>query len=407
MGTILRLAWRNIWRNRRRSLISIASVLFAVLAAMLMRSMQLGFYGRSIDNVVSFFTGYLQIHAPGYWELQTLDKSLELSDSLTACVLRTRGVTCVAPRLESFELVSGGRLTEGAMVVGMDPEAENRMIRLKNKLSGGEYLRPVDNRILLAEGLASHLGLGVGDTAVLFGQGYHGILAAGKYPVAGTVRYPVPDLNNGLAILPLEQAQVLFGAEGRITSLAVTVDGPKRLSSVLSDLKKRFGQRVEILSWEEMMPELVQAIQTDNAGGLIMIFILYMVIAFGILGTVLMMTLERTREFGVLMAVGMKRGILRAVILIESVLLSIIGTAAGILASLPVILYLHVHPLRLHGRGAEATLNYGFEPIFPFSTDPSIFLNQACVVLAIAILASVYPLWRISRMDPVISLRSG
>lgn len=407
MMMYLKLAWRNIWRNKRRSLIAMASVLFAVVIALAMRSMQLGSYRHMIRNTVGFQTGYAQIHGQGYWDSRSINDSFALTDSLVRQTSRIRHITMTTPRLETFTLVSSGEITDGAMVTGIAPVDEHRFTGLKNRLVKGKYLEPQDTGILLAAGLAEHLRVSVEDTVVLLGQGYHGITAAGKYSVAGLLEYPMPELNNRLAYLSLSEAQRLVGAPGRATALAIMIDRQDRLGAVMSELEDRFGREYEVMSWEQMLPEVVQSIEADNASGLIMLLIIYMVIGFGILGTVLMMTMERTREFGMMVAIGMKRGRLRLVAILESLMLTFVGVFTGVLLGVPVLLYLHAHPIQLSGQLREMMVSYGWEPVLPFSLDPMIFVWQALIVLIIALAAATYPVWRISRVDPVEALRTG
>jgi len=403
----LKLAWRNIWRNKRRSLIAMASVLFAVIIALAMRSMQLGSYRHMIRNTVGFQTGYAQIHGMGYWDSRSINDSFTLTDSLTRETGRIRHITMTTPRLETFTLISSGEITDGAMVTGIAPAEEHRFTNLKNRLAEGRYLHPGDRGILLARGLAEHLQAGVKDTVILLGQGYHGITAAGKYEVAGLVEYPLPEMNNLMAYLSLAEAQQLAGAPQRATALAIMIDRQDRLPGVMAELEDRFGQEYEVMSWEDMLPEVVQSIEADNASGLIMLLIIYMVIGFGILGTVLMMTMERTREYGMMVAIGMKRGRLRLVAILESLMLTFVGVLSGILLGIPVLIYLHAHPIQLKGQLREMMLNYGWDPVMPFSLDPMIFVWQALIVLVIALAAAAYPVWRISRVDPVEALRTG
>ncbi|MBM3324617.1 MAG: ABC transporter permease, partial [Calditrichaeota bacterium] len=392
MGLYLKLAWRNIWRNKRRSLISISSILLAVVIALVTRSMQLGFYRHSINNAVSFYMGFLQIHAPGYFENQSIDRSYEISDSLFEILERVPHVTTAAPRLESFALASCGDVTDGVMVIGTDPARESQLTGLEKRVKKGRYLQPDDDGVLLAQGLADHLGVGVGDTIVLLGQGYHAVTAAGKYIIIGIVEFPTLEMNTRMIFMPLRLAQDFLAAENRITSMAVMIDKEPELAAVVARLKSELGEKFDVLSWEDMLPELVQYVQSDNASGIIMLAILYMVIGFGILGTILMMTLERTREFGMLMAVGMRRGVLRGIVVTESILLSLIGALVGMIAGIPVILYLHQHPIYLGGEWADAMQRWGFDPILPFATDASIFFWQGLSVLIIALIASLYPL---------------
>jgi len=407
MGLYFNLAWRNIWRNKKRSIISISSVLFAVVIALVTRSMQLGSYEKMIDNSVSFYTGYIQIHAKGYWDKRSFDQTFILTDSLLEVVDRTANVTLSAPRLESFALASADRVSGGTMLLGIDPEREDRLTSLKHRLAEGEYLTPNDDGILLAKGLANHLKVGVGDTIVFISQGYQGMTAAGKYAVKGLINFPNPELNNRMSYLALSTAQHLFSADGRVTSLAVMITKPKLLDQVYSDLKGKFDQRYEVMSWEEMLPEMVSYIEFDNAQGMVTLVIIYMVVGFGILGTVLMMTLERTREFGMLLAVGMSRARLRMVITLESILLSVTGALAGALLGFPVLLYYSHNPIQLTGEYETAMLSYGLEPVMPFLLEPGLFVAQTLAVLVIALIVAVYPVWRVGKLEPCIALRNG
>jgi putative ABC transport system permease protein len=406
MRMYLSLAWRNIWRNKKRTAITIASIVFALMIALFARSMQLGSFSKMIDNMVSFYTGYAQIHSAGFWERQTIDRSFGYSDSLASLAEGVRNVTVVAPRLESFALVSSGEQTSGALIVGISPTSEDLITGLGSRVIEGRYLEPGDEHLLLAEGLAARLGVSVGDTLVLLGQGYHGITAAGKHPIAGVVRFPSPDLNTRVGYLTLEEAQFLYGTDNRVTAMVVMVEDQKYLSDVMADLQADYDDSYEVMSWDEMLPELVQLIETKLAGGMVMLFIIYMVISFGILGTVLMMAHERTREFGMLIAIGLQRAKLSLVLFLESVILSILGVIVGSGLGAALVLYMHRNPIVLSGRMAEMMLNYGFEPIMPCAFDVTIFVNQASVVLAIAVIVSVYPVLRALRLAPVEAMRS-
>ena len=220
----LKLAWRNIWRNKRRSFITIGSITFAVLLACVMRSMQLGSYERMIENAARFYTGYIQLHENGYWEEKTIDRSFDFDPALLEMVEQTDGVDLGVPRVESFALAAYGTKTKGSMVLGMDPSKEDGLTRIKEKLVEGEYLTNDDNGVLIAEGLAKYLKIGIGDTLVLLGQGYHGSNAAGLFPVKGIAKFPVPTQNDQTIYLSLSKAQWFYGVDNQITSLSLVVD---------------------------------------------------------------------------------------------------------------------------------------------------------------------------------------
>ncbi|HDY86937.1 hypothetical protein LCGC14_1607470 [marine sediment metagenome] len=403
----LRLAWRNIWRNKRRTLITIASVFFAVILAIIMRSAQEGVYGNMIKNVVGFYTGYIQVHNRGYWEEKTLDNSFKEDEQLYELLNGITAVKDAIPRLESFALASSDHNTKGAMVVGIDPGKEKIVTHLDEKISKGEYLKDEnENGVLIVEGMARQLKLDVGDTLILIGQGYHGVSAAGKYPVKGLLQFGSPELNGLLVYLPIKRAQYMYGAEGMLTSVVVMIDDPDAADKITGDIEKKLNDNYEVMSWTTMMPELIQFIQADKAGGIIIIGILYMIIAFGIFGTLLMMTMERRHEFGVLIAIGMKRLKLSMVMILEALMLSIVGALTGAVASIPIVYYFSVNPIRFTGDMAEAYERFGIEPIMPFKLDLAIMLSQGEVVLVIVMILVMYPFSKILRLNEIEAIGS-
>jgi ABC-type lipoprotein release transport system permease subunit len=406
MSLYLILAWRNLWRNRRRTLISTSSVFFAVFLALAMRSMENGSYDYMIQSAVSLYTGYLQVHGKGYWDKRSLDQSISVSDSQLVSFASLKYVTNVDPRLETFVLLSKDSSTRVAQVIGIDPAKENAMTKLAERITGGRYLRANDTGAVIGSGLARFLGAGVGDSVVIYGQGYHGVTAAARVPVVGILKFPLPALDNSMVYLPLGYAQWLFNAPERLTSVAFMVQSPSDIDEVQARLVAMAGKGTEVMTWEEMMPELVQSIEADSAGGILMLLILYIVIGFGIFGTIMTMTNERAREFGVLISIGMKRGKLIAITAVETVLISLLGAGAGVAAGIPILWYLNLHPIGLTGDLALAMIGYGLEPILPFSVAPAIFLAQTLIVFLLGALCAVYPFLVIRKLRPVAAMRA-
>jgi ABC-type lipoprotein release transport system permease subunit len=406
MGTLfLRLAWRNLWRNRRRTIIAAASVLFAVFLAVVMSSVQTGQHEYMIESAVGFYTGHIQIHGHDYWEKRSLDESIPFDPDMLDSLRSLPHVIHVVPRLETVALISHGNATRVSPVVGVAQGPEDAMTGLGKRIIRGTPLAEWQAGALLAEGLARLLGVDVGDSVVVYGQGYHGVTAAGIVPVSGIVKFPIPDLNNAMFYLPLDRAQELLSAPGRVTAVAIMVDSDDEVNGVLALVRKIAGNGVEVMTWRQMLPELLQAIQADDGGTIIMLFILYVVIGFGIFGTVMMMTSERTREFGITIALGMKRWRLMVVALLEALMISMLGACAGILVAIPTILYFFYHPIWLGGDYAKAMLAYGMEPIIPFSIDPIVFLIQGIIVFSMAALSGLYPLFVLRHLEPVRAMR--
>ncbi len=401
------LAWRNIWRNKRRSLITILSITFAVLLACVMRSMQLGSYARMIDNSVRFYTGYIQIHKQGYWNDKVIDNSFEYDALLQKKVSHLQGLKLDVPRLESFALASFQSQTKGTLVMGVDPDKENELTRVKEKIVQGTFIKSDDDGILLAQGLAEYLNAQVGDTLTLISQGYHGANAAGLFPVRGIARFPLPFQNNQLIYMALPKAQWFYAAPGLVTSVSLLINKPDNTDRVVAQLKSEIDAKVyEVMGWKELVPDLLQSIELDNISGKVMLWVLYLVIGFGMFGTYLMMTAERKYEFGVMMAVGMQRLRLQAVIFLEISMMTTVGVLTGIILSLPILTYFHFHPIHYGKEAAKAIESFGVEAVYPFSLDPVIFTNQAYAIFIMAIVLSAYPLWTIYKMNPVESMRS-
>lgn len=402
---LFKMAWRNIWRNRRRTFITAASILFAVLFASFMDSLQRGAWDNMINNVVNYYFGYVQVHQDGYWEEQSIDKAFFLADSLKQ-VGAVEGVEAVLPRLESFALAAAGETTSGVLVAGILPNVENKMTDLENRLVEGEYLTESDEAVLVASGVADKLGLALGDTLVLISQGYRGVNAAGKYPIKGIAKFGSPDLNKQMVYLPLPAAQYFYGAPGLATSLALKLGGQEDIKPVVAALRTQLDTSAyEVMDWEELLPDLVQARELDTAGNVIVYFILYMIIAFGIFGTILMMSKEREYEFGVLISIGLQRWQLALSVWVEVILLGVLGALSGILLSMPIVYYFKVNPIRFGGEMASSLEKFGFEPIFPATFDMQIFMTQALYVFILTAVLALYPIFKIRKLQPVQAMR--
>lgn len=465
------MAWRNLWRNRRRTLITVASVFFAVFFALVMRSLQLGTYEHMFRNVIESYTGYLQVQHRDFWDNKTVDNVFSFNSALRQKLESHPNATAAIPRFESFALVSSGTLTKGVLVLGIDPEKEtflsdvrSRLVRFRlteenieslkrgglpekysanlDQFAGKSYagapglmldlgisdedsstVMPLFRKhaffrngyfhegepsVLLGDRLAEFLKASPGDTIVLIGQGYQGTTAAGKYRVSGIVRMPTPDFDNRIVYLPINACQELYNAPGMVTSVAIGVrdNSEKEIGRMIMSIGSELEEPLRVAGWREMNELMVNQLEADSKSGIVMIGVLYLVIAFGIFGTVLMMTAERRREFGVLVAIGMQKTKLSAVIVLEMLFIGLIGVAAGALASLPVIYYGHYNPIRFSGDLARMYENYGMEPVMPMMLPGGYFVSQALVVAVIVIIAMIYPLRKIARMEVVNSLKA-
>ncbi|MEM7368230.1 MAG: FtsX-like permease family protein [Bacteroidota bacterium] len=389
-----------------RTLITILSVFFAVLLANFMRSVQEGSYSKMVENMVSFFTGYVQIHDNGYWDEQIIDNSFEVVPVLEQLTTEDKEITSAAPRLRSVALVAHRDVSRAAMVIGVDPEKEQLVTGLKNKVVAGKIFENGERSILISDGLAEKLGLGIGDSLVLLGAGYHGSMANDLLPIGGLVHFGNPDLNKRIVYMSIETAQEFFGAPNRLTDYALQLDDADKSKEIVKSLRAELDTSTyEIMDWEEMTPELIQMIEADRGGGVIFMGILYLIIGFGIFGTLLMMTAERKYEFGVLVAIGMKKWRLGLVLFFEILFMAALGVLLGSLFALPLVTYFHFNPIEFTSM-ADAYAEFGIEPILPTKIDPQIFLSQGIFVFFITIVMSVYPLLKVLGLNPIDSMKA-
>ena len=407
MRTLLKIAWRNIWRNKRRTMITVASIMFALFFALIMRGFQKGSYAKMKENAIEAYSGYLQVQDVKYWDDKTINNTFTIDQTVIQNFENDPRINAVFPRLETFSLASSGEATKGVVVMGILPDKEDKMTKIKSYLEEGEFIEEGGHEIMVAQDLAKFLDIKINDTIVLFSSGYHGATAAGLYPVKGILKLPTPEMNRSTVYLNLAETQDLFSAPERMTGLIFDLNNMEDSGAIVDTVKKDLDLSVyAVMSWEEMNKELLQMIETDNAGGVIMIAILYMVIAFGIFGTVLMMTNERIREFSVMISVGMQKIKLATVIVMELVMLTSLAVLAGILISLPVMYYFLYNPIQFSGDAVEVMQDFNFEPVMPMSIEGNIFVFQAIAISILSLVAMSYPVIKIMKLDVVNGLRS-
>lgn len=270
------------------------------------------------------------------------------------------------------------------------------------------FLEENDQGILVSDRLAGFLKVAIGDTVILMGQGYHGASAAAIFPVRGIIKMPVAEIDSKLIIMTIPAAQAFFDVKGSITSLSINLTG--KSNRIMSGARKKISllltdKTTTLKTWEDLNPVLVQQIQGDSQTGVATLAMLYFIIFFGIFGTVLMMISERTREFGVLIAIGMQKRRLKRIITIEMILLGILGLIAGMITSAPVIMYFYFNPILLKGDIGKMMEDIGWDAVMPTAWFGPYFYWQAIVVLLMVLTATLYPLRKISRLKEIDALR--
>ena len=358
-----------------------------------------------VKGVVSFYSSYIQVHKKGYFDEQTLDNVLELNDTLLRNIRADKNVKRASPRLETFVLASTGQTTVGCMMTGIVPSQESELIQLSKKVTGGTYLADTGTGLIIAEGLAHKLNVKLNDTLILLGQGYQGATAADRYVIKTMVTFGSPQLNDRILFMPLKQAQDFLNAPNKATSIVVSIDDLKPADFVRKQLKKNLSRYYEVVTWQEMIPDVVATVKSKESSELIVTLMLYLLVSFGIFATLLMMMAERRFELGMLMAVGMKKRQLAFVVMLESILVSMVGCLLGLAASIPLTFFWASHPLRFAGGTKSMYEKMGFEAVIPMSTNADIFYKQVMIIGIISLLLSAYPLYKIFTMNALKAMR--
>ncbi len=404
---LLRLAWRNIWRQKRRTILTASAIALTLFLSLIMRAFQEGQYTHNILNSAKMGTGIVQLQNPEYKENNSIDELLPASEEFISETREIDTIDYLLPRIDSFILAASDQRSKGVLLSGISPSLEDAYSNISSRIIKGQYLSDDATGVVVGEGVAHYLGLTVGDDIVFYGQGYRGQMAAGLFEIKGIVHYPIKEMNNQLVYLSLHDAQQLFGTGNQVTSWVIGFNNLAELPFVTQQLNSAYFEGVSVRDWRDLSPELEQSIVLDRVGGLIMMYLLYIVVGFALFATLLMMTLERLREFSVMLATGMTRAQLLRLIAIESGLIGVLGIGVGVLMASPLLFYFYHQPIRLAGEMAQAMLDMGYEPVMPVSLDPALFYEQIVIVAAITAVSLVYPMWRVMKLDAVSGLKGG
>ncbi len=402
-----RLAWRNVWRNTRRTGLCVASTVFAVFLVVLSVAMATGTHEKMIEDGVRIHSGHVTVAGRGYREDRTLERFLRLEPGLVSTLSETPEIRGWAPRVTSFALLSLGTASQGAAIVGVDPAREGSVTTLSERVREGRFLAGNGEReIVLGARLADSLGAKLGDEVLVYGVAYSLETAYELFTVVGLLQLPEPELERNLSLVSLSNAQSFFVFGDRISEVVVRVASADDAPAV-RDLLAAALPDIEVHTWNELMPELEQIVLLDDAGMYVTLVILVVVVAFGILNTILMAILERTRELGMMMALGLRPGAIFRVVYWESTFMAGLGLVVGLALALPVVLYLAANPIPLTSEAISGmTEMVGMEPVVVFKLKPLNPIGSALTILAVGALAAAYPAFKASRGRPVDALRT-
>lgn len=402
---LIALAWRNVLRNRRRSAITLSSIAIGLAAMTFLWGMIDGINRQMVENTTRYFAGDVQVHLRGYHDDPTLDRAMEDTGRLLATLRAHPGVQAASPRLEGKALASRGDKSRGLLVSGVSLADEANVTVLFGAIMEGEPLRDGAPGMLIGEKLAEALRVRAGEDIVLVGQAYDGSLASARVPVRGIFRTKIDELDGFLAVMPLEAAREFYAAPGGATGAALRLRDATGLDRVRGELEAQLGDRYEVLGWPRLLPMVAVSTRFHEVVSYVVLLVFFVVVAAAVANPVLMAVLERTREFGIMLAVGMSRARLLSLVLVESAVLGIAGLAAGNALGLAITGYFAGTGMNLGGFEAGLRTMPGLSDVVYPALVPARSAMLSGLVFAIACLMAVYPAAKAAGLDPVRAIR--
>lgn len=399
------LAWRNVLRNRRRSAITVSSIAIGLAAMTFLWGFIDGINRQMVENSTRYFAGDAQVHLSGYHDDPTLDLTMAEAAGVLRSVRAHPEVEAASLRLEGKALVSRGDKSRGVMIAGVSPRDEASVTVLFGAIAEGQPLAEGASGVLIGEKLAEALNARAGDEIVFVGQAYDGSVASARYPVRGVFRTQIDELDGFYAVMPLETAREFYAAPDGATAVVLKVRDARRLDAVRAGLAGTLGERFEVLGWPRLLPMVAVSQRFHEVVSYVVLLVFFVVVAAAVANPVLMAVLERTREFGIMLAVGMSRSRLLALVLVESMLLGFAGLVLGNLLGIGLTGYFVVNGINLGAFEAGLRTMPGLSDVVYPVLLPARTLMLSALVFGVACLMSVYPAAKAAGLEPVEALR--
>ena len=406
---LLSLAWKNLWRSRRRTLITLAALSFSLMLVQAVHNLSFGVYSAMIDSGVRAGTGHLVVYQREYVTSRDEQYSFDPQD-LPARIGALAGVEAVLPRIYLPGLAQSSRESRGILLTGVLPQAEQQVNPFLQALPVGQQLPSLNGReAILGSRLLKELQLKLGNKFVVTLQSRSGELVSEMFRVHGVVTTGVKSIDKSLLLVGRERAATLAGTPGEIHELAVILTDQRADRLVYPALQQLLQGRNELIgiSWDEAMPNLSNAIKLDYASQKFIFVIMLLIVTIGVINTLLMSVMERFREFGVILAIGASAIRLRMLVFVEALLLGIVSMLFGSLLGALVTWYLQAVGIDLRNFISES-LEFGgviFDPIMRADWDYSYMVKMAFFTLLLSLVAAVYPVIKAGRIEPAAAMR--
>ncbi len=407
--TLLRLAWRNLGRNRRRTALTAGGAAFAAVLTIYTLAAARGSHERWIDEAVRLYPGHLEVSLRGYREYRTLDYTMTLAAEARAGLESLPGSRGWVPRLEAWALAipdTDQALGRAAWLVGLDAPREAALSTLLDSVHDGSLQPGRPAQVVLGSELARSLRVARGDRIILIAPDYYGSQSADRFEVAGVLTVGNREFDGYAALVDLAALQEFLEVGEGISHVAVFASDSRALGALSAQVGGFFPSAdYEVVDWMSLIPDVVQFMVLDDLGAWLTLAVLIVVVGFGLHNTVLMAVFERMREFGAMRALGVRPRALFWLVMLESMLLAAVGVAFGLLLSTPALLWLEHHPIPLTGNYTEVMELFQLEPRLVFDLTPGQLGATALAVLVTALLAALPPAVRAARVRPIDALR--
>ena len=407
MNITLRLAWRNLWRQPRRTWLTTGAMVFSNLLLVFMISLQFGMYGLMIDNTLAVFSGHMQVQAPGYKDDQKMRQVVHDVRPLAERLRDEFGSDTIAARGWAFGLASSDERSYGVGIYGVEPAHEPLVSNIPGLVVDGRFLDDIDAyEMIIGSVLARNLRVGVGDELTILGSGLDGSFAAAVVTVAGVFTSGVPDLDRNIAEMPLGAFQEIFYMDGAGHHVVIMAPSLREATVLQTEVEAAVAGIADLVvhDWDALQPGLKQAIQADMSSAFFMYGLLVILVAFRVLNTQLMSVLERTHEFGVVMSLCMKPGRLGRLVMLETAMMGLLGLVLGALVGAAFTGWLGVRGFTMPGMEEMAAQFNLPSRIYLQPNFLSVMIGPT-VVFLFTLLASVYPALRLRRLHPVEAMR--
>ena len=407
MNIVFRLAWRNLWRHPRRTWLTTGAMVFSNILLVFMISLQFGMYGMMIDNALQIFTGHVQVQAAGYNDDQKMRQIVPNIIPLANTIRKELSSETVAARGWAFALASSEERSFGIGIYGVEPEFEAQVSNIPGLVSTGRYLETNDAaEIVVGSVLARNLHVEVGDEITLLGSGLDGSFAASVVEIVGIFDSGVNDIDRNIAEIPLGLFQEVFFMQDSGHQVVVLGENLDAVPGIQLKIQSMLPDDTDlvVIDWDEIQPGLKQAIKADLSSSLFMYLVLVILVAFSVLNTQLMSVLERTREFGIVMALGLKPGRLGRLVLLETAMMGLLGTLLGAAAGGLVTSWFTTNGLAFPGMEEMAARFNLPARMYPEVNALTLFAGPA-VVFLFTMLAAIYPALRLRWQNPVDAMR--